>query len=374
MQPIWTANCELISIAALVVPELDNLRAAHAWSSSEEGDAQVAIALAAHSGSLIDYAVECADWLLPHRQQVEEGAVDGTVDEAVVARYWRAIAAANMMGRAPHQLQVEAAERARAMYKALGQPRRVFSSLMRLVSYRLFEGDQVSAQTALAEARSLIQPDWPAEFHMHLLRRESSTARAAGKPVEALAFQRQEVQLSVATGDWRLQVIARNNLVDLLWEVGPIEEAAREARQLAQELRARPVAASADILFANLMGILSEMGLVAEASDVAREALPIMRRTQNYYLDEWVFLFWRRGQSDVAARLLGALDASSRKTGLPTQHNERRLIAKARAALEKELPPDALARHLAAGAAAHPEKLPELLSESLAQGVQHPTP
>ena len=360
--------------AALVVPELDNLRAAHAWSSSEDGDAQVAIALAAHSGSLIDYAVECADWLLPHRQQVEEGAVDGAVDEAVVARYWRAIAAANMMGRAPHQLQVEAAERARAMYKALGQPRRVFSSLMRLVSYRLYEGDQVSAQTALAEARSLIQPDWPAEFHMHLLRRETSTARAAGKPVEALAFERQEVQLSVANGDWRLQVIARNNLVDLLWEVGPIEEAAREARQLARELRARPVPASADVLFANLMGILSEMGLVAEASDAAREALPIMRRTQNYYLDEWVFLFWRRGQSDVAARLLGALDASSRKTGLPTQHNERRLIAKARTALEKELPPDVLERHLAAGAAQVREKLPELLSESLAQGVQHPTP
>ena len=141
------------------------------------------------------------------------------------------------------------------------------------------------------------------------------------------------MQLSVATGDWRLQVIARNNLVDLLWEVGPIEEAAREARQLAQELRARPVPASADVLFANLIGILSEMGLVAEASDVAREALPIMRRTQTYYLDEWVFLFWRRGQFDVAARLLGALDASSRKTGLPTQHNERRLIAKVRAAL-----------------------------------------
>ena len=146
-------------------------------------------------------------------------------------------------------------------------------------------------------------------------------------------------------------MIARNSLVDLLWEVGPIEEAAREARQLAQELRARPVPASADQLFANLMGILSEMGLVAEASDVAREALPIMRRTQNYYLEEWIYLFWRRGQSDVAAQLLGTLDASSRKTGLPTQPNERRLMAKARAALEKELPPDALARHLASDAA-----------------------
>ena len=68
---------------------------------------------------------------------------------------------------------------------------------------------------------------------------------------------------------------------------------------------------------------------------------------------------------------------SSRKTGLPPQPNERRLIAEARAALEKELPPDALARYLAAGASLDQKKLPELLSESLAQGVQpppHPTP
>ena len=91
-----------------------------------------------------------------------------------------------MMGRAPLQLQVEGAERARAMYKALGQPRRVFSSLMRLVSFRLFEGDQVSAQAALAEAHSLIQPDWPAEFHMHLLRRQTSTARAPASPSKRL--------------------------------------------------------------------------------------------------------------------------------------------------------------------------------------------
>ena len=92
-----------------MLPELDNLRAAHAWAIGEAGDPQVAIALAAHAGSLIDYAVECADWLLPLRQHVEDGAVD----PAVAARYWRAIAASNMVGRVPRALQAEAAIRAR---------------------------------------------------------------------------------------------------------------------------------------------------------------------------------------------------------------------------------------------------------------------
>ena len=44
--------------AALVVPELDNLRAAYAWASGEEGEPKIAIALAAHGNPLIDYAAD----------------------------------------------------------------------------------------------------------------------------------------------------------------------------------------------------------------------------------------------------------------------------------------------------------------------------
>ena len=349
--------------AALVVPEVDNLRAARAWATGEDGDLKVAIALAAHAGSLIDYAAECADWLLPHRQQVEEGAVD----EPVAARYWRALAAGNMSPRVPLALAADAAERARAMYQSLGKPRRVFGSLMRLVNYRQTQGNKAAAQAALAEARGLIRPDWPAEFHIHLLRREASQVRAAGKFADALAILRDEVRLSSATGDWRLEVITRNNLVDLLWQVGPIEEAAVEARRLAQELRGRPAALTdTDVLYANLIGVLSEMDLIDEASQAAREALPVMRRSRNYFLEEWVYLLWRRGQPDTAALLLGALDESSRKSGLPPQPNERRLITRARAGLEESLTPDTLAAHRAAGAALGIENLSEVLSGALA--------
>jgi hypothetical protein len=348
--------------AALVVPELDNLRAAYAWASGEEGDPKITIALAAHAGPLIDYAPDCAGWLLPHRQQVEAGVVE----EAVAARYWRALSAVNMFGRVPLAVSAEAAERASSMYQSLGKPRRVFGSLIRLVLNRRLQGNQAAAHAALAEARSLIQPDWPAEFHIRLLCRERELVHGAGRLSDALVINREEVRLSAAAGDWQLEVFARTNLVDLLWQVGPIEEAAREARQLGEELRVRPSAAPhMNWMFAELIGILCEMDLVAEASAVAREALPIMRRSRNYYFAEWVYLFWRRGQPDIAAQLLGAFDASSRKSGLPPHPNEQRLIARARAALEKELPADVLAKHLAEGARSEPEKLLELLSESL---------
>ena len=350
--------------AALVVPELDNLRAAYTWATSDAGDPKVAIALAAHAGSLIDYAVECADWLLPHVDAVERGAVD----EAVAARYWRALAAGNMANIVPHPLKFEAAGRARSLYQALGKPRRVFSSLIRLMTYQLSGGDEAAARAAFAEARSLIRPDWPAEFRIHLLRRESALLRRAGRLGEALAIQRDEVRLSTGTCDWRLEVIARNNLVDLLWQAGPLDEAAQEARRLLEDLRRRPTTlADTDVLFANLIGILSEMGRVEEASDAAREGLPVMQRFRTYYLEEWAYLFWRRGQTDTAALLLGAVEAEAKKPGAPVAPNEQRLITEMRAALERSMPPDEMATQVAAGSALREDQLPGLLAEALEQ-------
>jgi tetratricopeptide (TPR) repeat protein len=350
--------------AALVLPELDNLRAAHAWATGEGGDPKVAVALAAHAGSLIDYAAECRDWLMPLQQQVEDGAVDS----AVAARYWRAIAAGNMSGRVPRALQAEAANRAQSLYHVLGQPRRVITSLIQLARHRGPQHDDAVAQAALDEARSLIRPDWPAEFRILLLRRDGILARDAGRFTEALALHRDAVRVSASTGDWRLEVMARHNLADLLWQIGPIEEAVREACKLAEEFRARP-AADADmaVLFADLVGILSEMGRIDEASTATCEALPLMRRTQTYYVEEWVHLFWRRGQIDTATQLLGASDAEQVRADMPLQPNEQRLIAEARTALAAQLHPDAFPSGLAAGAALGKGEMLALISEALAR-------
>jgi predicted ATPase len=350
--------------AALVLPELDNLRAAHAWAISEAGDMQVAIALAAHAGALIDYAIECADWLLPLRPHVEDGAAS----PALTARYWRAIAAGNMSARVPRTLQVEAASRARSLYQALGLPRRIFSSLIQLARHRNALGDDAAAQAALDEAQALIRPDWPAEFRIFLLRIGGHIALSTRRLDEALTFVRDSVRVSAATGDWRLEVMARHNLANVLWTAGPIEEAAREVCKLAEEVRTRP-AANSDmaVLNANLVGILSEAGRIDDASAAASLALPIMHRAHALYLEEWIYLFWRRGQIDTAAILLGALDAAQVRTAVPLQVNEQRLMAEARPAIERALHAEALARSLAAGAALGEAELFALIAEALAQ-------
>jgi hypothetical protein len=80
------------------------------------------------------------------------------------------------------------------------------------------------------------------------------------------------------------------------------------------------------------------MGRIDEASAFAREAMPVMRRARSIYIEEWVHLFWRRGQLETAALLLGTRDAKRARSGTPHQENERRLIAEARAALAADLP------------------------------------
>ena len=178
--------------AALVLPELDNLRTAYAWASGEGGDPEVAIAIAAHAGAAIDYAAEIAEWLLALRRRVEDGAVE----DAVAARYWRAIAAINMARRTPIALQLEAAGRARSLYQKLGQPRRVVSTLIALSRQLDLQGNLADAKSALDEARVLIQPDWPAEFGIQLLHRDGALAAKDGRFDEALAAYRDVVRAS----------------------------------------------------------------------------------------------------------------------------------------------------------------------------------
>jgi tetratricopeptide (TPR) repeat protein len=286
----------------------------------------------------------------------------------VTARYWEAIAATNMTGHVLRTVQVDAAARALSLYRAAGQPRRIYTGLINLSRHLGAQRQDAAAQVALDEARGLIRPDWPVELHHRLLLREASIARGAGRFGEALARIHDAVRVGASSGDWRLEAMARNNLADLLWELGPIDEAARVACKLAGEFRTKP-AADGDmaVLFANLIGIQSEMGRIDEASTAAREAIPIMRRARYSYIEEWLYLFWRRGQLDTAAVLLGASDAERLRYGTPHQENERRLIAQARAALEARMDSDALASLLTKGAALQEGEWLPLVSHALAQ-------
>jgi hypothetical protein len=120
--------------------------------------------------------------------------------------------------------------------------------------------------------------------------------------------------------------------------------------------------------FANVFGILSEAGCLEEASTIAVEALALMRRSGTFFLEEWAYYCWRRGQAEVAARLIGAVDAQSRRSGLPSQPNEQRLVDAARAALKRDMAPDRLEAEMAAGDSLDNTGLVALICEAIGGG------
>ena len=353
---------------ALVWPELDNVRTAHAWATGDAGDGQVAIALATRASAVEDFGLDCVQWLLPLRKQVEDG-----IDAVLAARYWLAISGPAMFNLFPRPVQVEAAHRAVRLYQSLGQTRRVYFCLLLVARHQIELNDDEAASEAIERARRLLRPEWPARLRVRLVRLDSYAARRAGRMLEALQLFREVARVCVQAGDWGPEIGARNVLADLLWEIGPIEEAAREVCSLAEQLRARPASdTDTALVFSNVVGILSEMDRVEEASTAARESLPVMRRAKQYFLDVFVHLLWRREQFESAALLLGASEAVNADHQAPRQPNERRLIGQARLGLGAALTPDAFARLLAEGAALGEVELHAVVADALSQPLAIP--
>ena len=330
--------------AALARPNLDNVRAAYSWASGIAGDPQLAITLAARASAVADFALECAPWLVAQRQQVDDG-----VNPELAARYWLAIASPPMF-HFPTPVQLEAAHCAVRLYQALGQARRVYFGWLLVARHQNELNNDEAASQAIEQARCIVKPHWSARLRVRLLRLDSFAARRARRLPEALQLFREMARVCVQVGDWGTEIGARNVLADLLWEIGPIEEAAREACELAEQLRTRPTSVTnIALVFSNVVGILSEMGNVEGASRAARESLPFMPRAAQYFLDVFVHLLWRRKQYESATLLLGASEAVIAKHQAPRHPNEQRLIDHARSALEAALAPDEFASCFAAG-------------------------
>ncbi len=75
-----------------------------------------------------------------------------------------------------------------------------------------------------------------------------------------------------------------------------------------------------------------------------------MRRSGVFFIEQWAHYFWRLGQQERAARMVGAADAEAAVSGTP-QVNEKRMLERARTALAAALSPTAFARLREAGAA-----------------------
>jgi predicted ATPase/DNA-binding winged helix-turn-helix (wHTH) protein len=324
--------------AAQVLPELDNLRAAYAWADGPGGDRTTAIALAAHVGPLIDYSQEFVAWLLRQRAYLDHHALD----DATAARLWRGLAAFNLSGHLAMADQAHAAQRAAALYRRLGSPRRMFSALRFTAVWALGLNDCTGAGAALDEAESVLQPDWGPEFRISLLRTRGVLARQTGQLGAARAFWTEGLRLArEVAGDWRLEVMEQIKLADLSWQAGHLEEADAAMADLIERLVLRPASDVELIDALDLrIAILCERGRIDAAAALAREALPVMRRMPRFSLVGCAHLLFRLGRPEEAARVIG-LHAARVRAGMEpmAQPNKDRLLALTQAGIAAALVP-----------------------------------
>ncbi|MEO8525205.1 MAG: winged helix-turn-helix domain-containing protein [Caldimonas sp.] len=351
--------------AALVLPELDNLRAAHASACDESGNRALAIGLAAHAGPLINHSTEFAEWLIAQRPHV----VPGAVDEATAARFWRANASSNMLGQLTIRELLDAAQRAVAAYRKLRRPRRLFAALRLAAIWQKCTDDVDGARASIDEATGLIESDWPAEFRILALRFHGWVSRVAGNHEAARLHYAESIALARQAGDWRLEVIERFYAADLRWEIGQRDEAARDLGELLEALRRQP---ATDFELVEVMStrvaILGESGRIDEAAAAAGETLLVMRRMPKFRFEAYAQLLWRLGRIEPAARVLGALAARQREGREQRQINELRIARATLSGLEMLMPAPQLSDEMARGESLRESDVCGLVAEAL--GVQ----
>jgi predicted ATPase/DNA-binding winged helix-turn-helix (wHTH) protein len=334
--------------AAVLSPEADNLRAAYRWSTSEAGELPIAIRLAAAAGGHDEFAAQCAEWLHSLAPQV-----DDTTPPDDAAAFWFAVARPWMFIRLPQALVVGAARRAAALYASLGKPMHQFFALLMAERPHSENRDEAAAQRCLDEARALMQAHWPLALRGRLLNSSAHVLNDLGRWQEAVELWTQYVQICSESGDWRNEAQSRSNLADCLWRLGRLDEARRQLDDLARRVRRRATNSTGmAFALANLTAVLSESDRADEAADVAREALPFLRRSGllRYFADDLVYLLALRGQVEAAARLLGASQAYFSRMESPRQANEQRLFELARRLVEAMLPANEVERLVREGA------------------------
>ncbi len=323
--------------AALVLPELDNLRAAYAWADGPDGDRSIALGLAAHVSPLVDYSLEFTGWILAQRGPIETVAVDA----ATAARFWRGLAASNMYGFAPTEELLAAGLRSAGLYRQLGWPKRVFSALRRVAIWALRARDHALARTSIDEARQLLHADWPPEFQIGLLRVDGYLAELSGDLESAeWAYQEGARLARDVLGDWRLECISLVDLAELHWLAGRHAESAALLHDLVQRMQVRP-ASDFELVdsFETWLLVVSEMGDPQATLDVARQALPALRRMPRFSLGGCAHVLLMLGRAEDAARVLGAYDAG---VGVGVESDELgrgRLLAAARVGVAAALRP-----------------------------------
>ncbi|MGZ9074179.1 MAG: ATP-binding protein [Burkholderiaceae bacterium] len=318
----WTQMSDA-AFRARYAPEIDNLRAAIAWSFGPEGDSETAIALV---GSSVRMSVSLS--LYAESQALVQRALDHlapTTPPALEADLWSA--SALVYGQRDQQATTSAARRAADLYRRLGDSLALGCALHALGSGHAAEADE-KAEAVLLEAHPLLEnsgrPRLMAMSHGGF----ALLHAACSRPDEAIRESHAALELWRAAGAEGATLRALGSLADQVWAQGNLDQAIELARDVLERQRQSPFADRITRAYAsaNMFGMLVEHGDLAEAQTLGRQLLPALceLRIAHGWSDHYASYLARTGRSETAVRLVGWADSLRLAKELKRQPNEQR--------------------------------------------------
>jgi tetratricopeptide (TPR) repeat protein len=335
-------------------PELENVRAALAWAFlAPEGDAQLGIALVAHTLHLVQW------WSRGQRQRwfaMASTRLEPTVASTLVARVKLGIALS--AGTNPRQRKgVAQALEAAEMFRSLGDAKNRAWALAAVADALLRPGDTAEAEAYYGQAEALLRPLGATKQLASVLASKAltrgfwanDTASARKLFGECLALAREVSyrRLIEATIVHQAEIEAIDGLYEAA--IAKAREAEAASRQSGNEY-------FLFVTLGNLTGYLLAIGNVEAACNTGAEALRRARSNGDAYwisgvLERLALAAAIAGDTDRAARLAGYCDARHRSGDTPREQIEQRLWQMLMARLDVALGPVEKTTFMAEGGA-----------------------
>ena len=348
---------------ARYAPEIDNVRLAVDWAFGPDGDVETGQALLGASRNL--WAILSLGVEALQRIEVAVGRIVPATPLAVEAPLRHAEALIHSGTRPERALP--ASERAVALVRAMGDECMLAGSLLTVAGGLALAGRADEAETHLREAEPLVARVGRPRFSALIPSSFGLVQSARGDGRGSAAHFADAARLSMAGGFEGQAFQALGNLADALWMQGDLDGALAAARDaLAQSKRsAFATRNNVGLARANLHGILTERGDLAEALAIGREFVGPARDVGALWIviDHFALRLAKSGRYADAARVSGWNDAVVRAKDVRRQINEQRAYDSTHAILRANLPAAELERLLADGAKLSEDEVSRLATE-----------
>ncbi|HUG04146.1 MAG TPA: winged helix-turn-helix domain-containing protein [Steroidobacteraceae bacterium] len=285
--------------------ELDNVRAALEWASSE--DKALAVSLYGSAWPLFVETDLHAEGRARHAEAI--GLLTDGLPRNRLARFWEAIAtydATRQCDRACH-----AADLAASLHQATGDSRSRYYALMQFSLNS--RDDDALARATFDAARLLEEPAWPARLLAHGAMAEGALLMAEGKLTEARTAYRRALSVALATSE-RQALAATVHIVELDIASGATADALQLGRPLSLSLQH---SGRRETLFELLVMTFSALliaGEIGEARAMGAQLFDLALRLDDSklytVLDAMAVLACRDGNYAAAARIGACADTA----------------------------------------------------------------